>query len=206
MMEHPEARPPLTIFDVIRDVFRDFRGFAHEFLTEPRPPAMLLIAWLLGMDAVAGAIELEYAQQGHYLVDNWFHAWLRIMGMGVIGGFARYWLMGTIFHGVVRLAGGRGEKRTSRYIFLYSAIPVVIVDLLIKVMQMIYYGNEYFIGQTSVTVDAFTAGLMLGAYIFTARLCYQGMRELTGADQTRSILLIAGAALAVVGLVALVAA
>jgi len=205
MMEETDAKPQLTIFDVIRDVFRDFRTFARENLTEPRPPAMLLVAWLLGMDAVAGAIELEFAQQGRYLIDNWFHAWLRMMGMGAIAGVARYWLMGTIFHGVVRLAGGSGQMRTSRYIFLYAAIPVVIVDLTIKIVQMLYYGNKYFTGQTNPAFDAFTAGLMLGAYVFTAKLCYQGMRELTGADRSRSILLIIGVALAVVGLVALVA-
>lgn len=202
-----ENAPPqqITLPDVIRDVFRNFTGFAEEHLSRPQPPSLPILVWLLGMDAVAGAMELEYLQQGRYLVDNWFHTWLRIMGMGIILGTVRYWFVGTVFHGIVRLAGGSGPMRTSRYIFLYSAIPVVVVDLLLKVFQMLYYGNGYFMGQTNATVDAVTGGIMLGAYLYTARLAYTGMRVLMGADWLRSILLVAAIAVAMVAAVVVLA-
>ena len=195
-----ENAPPqqITLPDVIRDVFRNFPGFAEAHLSQPQPPALPILIWLLGMDAVAGAMELEYLQQGRYLIDNWFHTWLRIMGMGIILGTVRYWFVGTVFHGVVRLAGGNGPMRTSRYIFLYSAIPVVVVDLLLKVFQMLYYGNGYFTGQTSATVDAVIGGIMLGAYLYTARLAYTGMRVLMGAEWLRSIILVAAIAVVLV--------
>jgi hypothetical protein len=90
----------------------------------------------------------------------------------------------------LRVAGGHGSMRLSRHIFLYSTLPVVVVDLSIKVLQMIVYGNDYFAGQTGTTFDAVVAGAMLGAYTITLRLAYIGMRELASADRLRSILLL----------------
>jgi len=203
MDETPE-RTHTTIVDVVRDVFRDFPTFAKRYLAGDTPPAIILVIWLLGMDAVAGAMELEFVQSGTYAVNNWFHAWLRIMGMGILLGTARYWIVGTLFHGIVHLAGGRGPMRTSRYIFLYSALPVVVVDLLLKVFQMIHYGNDYFTGQTSVALEGAIGGVVLVAYLYTARLCYQGMCLLMGADRLRSALLIGTIALLLVAGVAVI--
>jgi hypothetical protein len=113
--------------------------------------------------------------------------------------------VGTLFHVVVRLAGGNGPLRTSRYIFLYAAIPVTVVELCVKVVQMLYYGNRYFTGQTSEMFDALTVGVVLGAYVLTARLCYIGLRVLTGADRLRSILAIVTIGATVAALVATMA-
>jgi len=190
----------MTFPDVVRDVFTRFPAFAREYLTQPQPPSHFIMIWLIGMDAVAGTIEMEFAQRGSYLTDNWFYAWGRIMLGGLPAGIVRYWLVGTFFHLIVRIAGGRCPMRTSRYIFLYTALPMVVMDLSIKVLQMLVYGNDYFTGQTSPTFDAILAGLMLGAYGATIRLAYLAMRDLAGADRTRSILLLVAIAVAVFAL------
>ena len=199
-MNQPHEETPqvdhLTVPDVIREVFTNFSHFAPRLLA-PRPPALLIMIWLIGMDAVAGMIEMEYAQQGAYLVDNWFYAWIRIMAGGVVVGAIRYWAVGSLFHLGVRLAGGNGLMRTSRYIFLYSAIPVAVVDLLLKVIQMLVYRNQYFIGQTSAILDGIIGGVMLGTLLFTARLCYIGMCQLMDANPRKSIMLMSAAALAI---------
>jgi len=202
MTETPEQAPrgPMTFPDVVRDVFTRFPEFAREYLSQPHPPSHFIMVWLVGMDAVAGTIEMEFAQRGSYLIDNWFYAWARVMLVGLPAGIARYWLVGTLFHLIVRVAGGQGPMRTSRYIFLYTALPVVVMDLSIKVLQMLVYGNDYFSGQTSPTFDAIVAGAMLGAYGATLRLAYIGMRELMGADRVRSILLLVSIAVAVFAL------
>ena len=202
MTTPPEETPrgPVTFPDVVRDVFTRFPAFAREYLGKPRPPSQFIMIWLVGMDAVAGTIELEFAQRGSYLIDNWFYAWGRVMLVGLPAGIVRYWLVGTLFHLIVRVAGGHGTRRLSRHIFLYSALPVVVMDLSIKVVQMLVYGNEYFTGQTSPMFDAVVAGAMLGAYGATLRLAYIAMRELTGADRSRSILLLVTIAVAVFAL------
>jgi hypothetical protein len=194
-----ERREPMTFPDVVRVVFTGrsgFAAFAAERLVRAAPPSFFIVAWLLGMDGVAGALELEYVTRGEHLVDNWFHAWLRIMFAGIGAGVVRYWLAGTLFHGVVLLAGGRGAARTSRYIFLYAALPVVVIELSVKVVQMLAYGNDYFAGQTNPTLDGVNGGLMAGAFVYSALLCYTGMRRVQGADRTRSILVLVAVAIA----------
>lgn len=203
--ETPDApqRPALTLPDVIAIVFggpRRFAAFAGEYLTRPGPPSFFLVAWLLGMDGVAAALELEYYTSGQHLVDNWFHAWLRILFAGVGAGFIRYWLAGTVFHGVVRFAGGHTPARTSRYIFLYAVLPLVVVELSFKVLQMLVYQNDYFAGQTNPGFDAFAGGVMTAAFLYSALLCYTGMRRVAGAERTRS--LVAFAVLAAFALIA----
>lgn len=199
MTETPEQAPPgpMTFPDVVRDVFTRFPEFARTWLGRPRPPSQFIMIWLVGMDAVAGTIELEFVQRGSYLIDNWLYAWARVMLVGLPAGVARYWLIGTLFHLIVRIAGGHGSMRLSRHIFLYSTLPVVVADLSIKVLQMLVYGNDYFAGQTGSTFDAVVAGVMLGAYAGTLRLAYIGMRVMTGVDRLRTILLLVTIALVV---------
>lgn len=192
-----ERHESMTFPDVVRVVFSGrsaFAAFAQERLVHPGPPAFMIVAWLLGMDGVAGALELEYVTRGEHLVDNWFHAWLRIMFAGIGAAVVRYWLAGTIFHGVVLLAGGHGAARTSRYLFVYAALPVVVVELSVKVMQMLAYGNGYFAGQTNPALDGFNGGAMAAAFLYSAILCYTGMRRVQGAERARSIAVLIGAA------------
>jgi len=181
---------PLTVVDVIREVFLRFPLFALRHLTHPKPPAMFVMVWLIGMDAMAGAIELERFQLGEYTMSNWFHAWLRIMFGGAFAGALRYWIVGSIFHLIVRAAGGTGPARTSRYIFLYAVVPVAVVDLSLKVIQMLVYGNGYFAGQTHPVFDFVGAVTMLATYLYSAALCYHGMRLLQRTDRLRSIVLL----------------
>jgi hypothetical protein len=192
MTEAPQTeKPDLLLPDVIAEVFRGprrFAAFAGEYLTRPGPPAFYLVAWLLGMDGVAAALELEFYTAGEHLVDNWFHAWLRILFAGVGFGVIRYWVGGTVFHGVVLFAGGHSPARTSRYLFLYAALPVVVVELSVKVLQMLVYQNAYFAGQTNPAFDGFTGGLMTAAFLYSAILCYTGIRSVTGAERTRSLI------------------
>jgi hypothetical protein len=197
MEEHIDNRTaelePMTLPDVVRVVFSGpvaFVSFARTYLTRQGPPAFYLAAWLLGMDGVAGALELEFLTTGTHIVDNWFHAWLRIVFAGVAAGVVRYWLVGTLFHGVVLLSGGRGSARTSRYVFLYAALPVVVVELTVKVVQMLVYGNGYFAGLTNPSFDGAAGGVMMGSFVYTAVLCYAGMRGLMSAPRTRSLLVI----------------
>jgi hypothetical protein len=198
---HPEqAAPKLTFPDLIKMVFVDFVGFSRRYLTEPQPPLMYIAVWLIGMDAVAGGMELAYLSGQQYLVDNWFYAWLRIILAGAAMGIIRYWLVGSIFHVVVLLAGGQGPARTSRYILLYALLPLAVCNLSVKVIQMLIYGNEYFTGQTNAMVEGLLEGVMLAAYVFTFVLCYRGMRALQSADKRRSILVLVGLSLGMIGL------
>ena len=128
MMEPDPTQPretprSLTFPDVIKVVVVDFVGFAQQYLGRPGPPLMYIAVWLIGMDAVAGGIELGYVYGEQYDVDNWFFAWIRIIVGGAAIGIFRYWLVGSIFHIVVIAAGGKGIARTSRYILLYALLP-----------------------------------------------------------------------------------
>jgi hypothetical protein len=190
MDDRTPEREPLTFPDVVRATFSGpstFVAFAREYLTHPGPPSFLIVAWLLGMDGVAGALDIEYMTTGRHITDNWFHAWLRIMFAGLGAGVIRYWLMGTVFHGVVLLAGGRAQARTSRYLFLYAAVPLVVVELSVKVVQMLVYGNDYFAGRTDAGLAGFAGGVMLAAFVYSAVLCYAGMRRFLNTQRTRSL-------------------
>lgn len=193
-LKESDAREPMTLPDVVRVVFggaRSFSEFTGTYLTRENPPAFMLVAWLLGMDGVAAALELEYMTTGAHLVDNWFHAWLRIMFAGIGAAVVRYWLVGSAFHGVVRMAGGHACARTSRCVFLYAALPLVIVELSVKVVQMLVYGNGYFAGLTNPALDGATGGLMLGALAYSVFLAYSAMRSVLGTDRGRSLVVLA---------------
>ena len=184
----PEPTPRPNLPDLIRDIVVDFTGFAGQHLTAPHPPLMFIAIWLIGMDTVAGGIELGYIYSEQYDVSNWFYAWLRIIVGGAAMGVFRYWLVGSIFHLVVMFSGGRGEARTSRYIILYALLPSSVLNLLIKVAQMLIYQNRYFTGERNLAIEGLFGMLMMVAYVFTIVLCYRGMRALQQTDRRKSII------------------
>jgi hypothetical protein len=184
--QQPEPQR-LTFPDVVKAVFTGYVDFANRYLREPNPPLLYIAIWLIGMDTVAGGIELTYIYSDQYDLDNWFFAWIRILAVGVPMGAARYWMVGTLFHLVVVAAGGKGEPRTSRYVLLYALLPMAVCSLSIKILQMVIYGNKYFTGQTNPAVEGLFGVVMLGAYAYTLILCYRGMRALQGTDARRSI-------------------
>lgn len=193
-----EAGHGLTVPDLLREVLFRFPEFAKRHLTESPPPLMYIAMWLIGMDAVAGSIELEKIYSQEYITDNWFYAWIRIMAGGVLAGVMRYWLVGSIFHVLVLVAGGNGPARTSRYIFLYAALPVAVCDLSVKILEMIIYGNGYFAEQTNPLLDGMFSTIMLAFYVYTGVLCYRGMRLLQGTDKRRTLLVLAAAAVGMI--------
>jgi hypothetical protein len=187
-----------TVPDLLREVLVDFVGFAQRHLVHGSPPLMYVAMWLIGMDAVAGSIELEYYYSQEYLTNNWFHAWVRIMAGGVPAGVLRYWLVGSVFHLIVLAAGGKGSARTSRYIFLYAALPVAVCDLAVKILEMVIYGDRYFEGLTNAMLDGMFSTLMLAAYAYTVVLCYRGMRVLQGTEKRRSLVMLVAASLGMI--------
>lgn len=178
---------PLTIPDVIGAVFTNFVGFARDHFDAPRPPAMWIVAWLIGMDAVAGAIELDRMQTGSYIVSNWFHAWLRIMIGGMPVGVLRYWIVGTLFHALVMLAGGKGPARSSRYVVLYALVPAAVVNVSVKIVEMLVHGNNYFTAEAAGAMTMVTTMVMFAAYVYTVRLCYLGMIHVLDTNRRRTI-------------------
>jgi hypothetical protein len=200
----PDLTPPsdspqrLTFPDLIKVIVVDFVGFARQYLVNPGPPLMYLAVWLIGMDAVAGGIELAYVYGQQYDVDNWFFAWIRIIVGGAALGVFRYWLVGSIFHLVVIVSGGKGPARTSRYILLYALLPASVMNLSIKILQMLIYQNGYFTGERSVAVEGFFGMLMMAAYVFTIILCFRGMCAIQQADRRRSAIVLAALSLGTV--------
>jgi len=192
----PPDDPPHTIFDVVRDVVKDYVLFARRYLLTSRPPVMLIVLWLVGMDAMGGAIETINVNSGMYPVDNWFHAWIIAMGMGLPAGALRYWLVGSIFHAIVRVAGGRHPSYASRNIFFYSALPAAVIDLSLKVIQMVIYGNGYFAQHTPTALDGFFSFVTLAAYGYSVYLCYIGMRRVLETDRRKTIIALLAIAVA----------
>ncbi len=184
----PEPTPRPNLPDLIRDIVVDFTGFAGRHLAAPHPPLMFIAMWLIGMDTVTGGIELSYIYSEQYEVTNWFYAWIRIIVGGVAMGVFRYWLVGSLFHLVVMLSGGQGEARTSRYILLYALLPASVLNLLIKVVQMLIYQNNYFTGERNLAIEGIFGMFMTAAYVFTIVLCYRGMRALQQTDRRKSII------------------
>jgi len=189
--QSPESPPKLTFPDLLKLVVVDFVGFAREYLVQRPPPLMFIAVWLVGMDAVAGGIELSYVYSQQYEMDNWFYAWLLIFVWGVGMGAVRYWLVGSIFHIVVVFSGGKGPAHTSRYILLYALMPASVCNLSIKIIQMLVYQNGYFAGERNAGLESLFGLVMLAAYVFTLVLCYRGMLALQHADKRRSIFTLA---------------
>jgi hypothetical protein len=73
-----------------------------------------------------------------------------------------------------------------------------VCSLSIKILQMLFYGNEYFTGQTNALLEVFFGAVMIAVYVYTIVLCYRGMCALQQTEKRRSLLVLTGVALAMI--------
>ncbi len=197
MPSQAPAHPP-TLPDVVRDVVVDFAAFARPWVGRGRPPAFPFIVWLAGMDAVAAMVEMR-SLGGDPVTADWFHAWLRIVLGGIPAGVLRYVAAGTVFFVAARAAGARARWIAACDVFACAMLPVAVIDLGVKVVQMLVYGNAFFVGRRDAFVDAVLGMTMFGASILGLRLCWVALTAVFGAPRVRAaVVLVAGVAVLIV--------
>ncbi len=185
----PPPAPP-TLPDVVRDVARDFVGFARAWLAGGVRPAFFFVVWIVGMDTLVAAVEME-SLTGQWTTADWFHTWLRVIFAGLFMGWVRYALGGSAYWLGIRLAGGRASLRAAWDVFAYAMLPTAVIDLGVKVIQMFVYGNAYFAGRRDAFVEGILGAAMFVGALLAMKLCWQGMTGLFGAPRGRSAAVIA---------------
>jgi len=138
--EKPNIVPFLRLF------FMDYKAFLSKYIKLDKPPYWLLFLLLMGGTRVL--ISMHYAiveQIPNYPVQDWFSMLFFSLIGGIILGFIIYWVVGSIFHLGVLIAGGEKGAKASRMIYLYSGIPLYLTITLHMLINMVAFESEYFL-------------------------------------------------------------
>lgn len=191
MNNTPEKKAPpisFTFIKFIKEFFINYKDFIKIHLTTKKPPFLFLIIWLLGICSAINRIESKYIYSLDYQVKNWIVFWLIVFVGGIIIGYLQYWILGALYHLKVWFSGGIKNFKTSRYLFLYTGIPIYVIVLLTAIFNNITYGNRYFIEPTNHLLDSAWAILLIIGIIYSIILSYRGVRLLLKTKYIRSII------------------
>jgi tetratricopeptide (TPR) repeat protein len=187
-VESEQEKPRLSLVQFFKQFFGNYKEFLETHLKVEGPPFLVLMIWILGMASIIDRMELRYAISSTYQLNNWVSAWLLILITGIISGCLGYWVSGTWYHLRVIMCGGLREFRTSRYLFLYTGLPMYIVIILMQIFNTAVYGNRYFTEPTSWDFDMMWGGLSYAAVAFSIYLSYRGVRLLQQTKKIRTII------------------
>lgn len=187
-IESEQAKPRLDLVQFFKQFFGNFKGFLEAHLKAEGPPFLVMMIWFLGMASIIDRMELRYAFSSTYQLKNWVSTWLLIVFTGIISGCLGYWVAGTWYHLRVIICGGLRDYRTSRYLFLYTGLPLYIVSILMQLFNTVVYGNKYFTEPTAWDFDLMWGGLSCAAVVYSIYLSYRGVRLLQETKRARSII------------------
>lgn len=184
-----ESKPGLTLVEFFKQFFGNYKGFLETHLKTDRPPFLVLMIWFLGMASIINRMEFRYMLSSKYQMDNWVSTWLLILFGGILSGYLGYWVAGSWYHLRVLMSGGLRNFKTSRYLNLYTGLPLYAVSILYEVFDTIVYGDKYFTEPTSWDLDLMWSGLSVVGMIYSISLSYRGVRLLQETKRIRSIIL-----------------
>lgn len=175
------------LLDFFKSFFGDYKGFLRKNIELKRPPYWLFVIWFYGVTRVLIKLDSSVAGIGvNFGISGWFDMWLISLILGAAIGFIGYWLVGSIFHLGVLLAGGHKKAKTSRMIFVYAGLPHTIAVMALFIVGMLGLRENYF---SSGGLDPSWFHIATAATLYSIILGYIGVREVQKTKKIRSILL-----------------
>jgi len=185
-----KSESPLYFYQFVKVFFTDYKSSLSNWFKKKKVPYFFLMIVISG--TYRTLMQMHHAILGgnpSYPIQDWFSLWLFAILGGIILGFILYWLIGSIFHLGVLIAGGEKNAKTSRLIYLYSGFPVYLAVLLFMLVNMIVFESEYF--QFGGSFSSIWAGVivLLVSTLYSYYLAYIGVRTVQRTKRIPSILL-----------------
>jgi hypothetical protein len=187
--EQKEKKNKMELFMFFKTFFGRYSDFLKNHILKKRPPYFFFILWLYGASRFFERLEVGVATGQTFNITNWVGAWFMAAIAGFIIGFIGYYVLGSIYHLFVRLAGGVKDWNASRNIFLYSYMPMILVSILSVLSEMIVYGNRFFDGITSFGWNMVWLVLTLVALIYSLVLSYKGVVLIQKTGKIKSVII-----------------
>ena len=170
----------------LKEFFGSYTDFIEKCFKNKKPPFFFWVFWMAGI-SIAFNFIINWISRGDYVL-NWLYTWLFALILGLILALVAYWGMGSVYHLFVRLSGGERNARVSRYIYLYSGLPVFIIVIFSVIINMLVYGNEYLLGNVNETLNYIWLFLKFSAVIYSIILGYIGVRNMQKTKKIRSVI------------------
>jgi hypothetical protein len=174
----------MLLTDFFKSFFGDYKTFLRESIELKRPPYWLCVIWLYGIARVA--IRLNTGIGTTFDLQNWLPFWASALLLGIVIGFIGYWVIGSIFHLGVLLAGGHKKAKTSRLIYVYCWMPHALVVTATFLAAMLGQRENYFLNG-GIAANWFYPATF--ASLYSIILGYIGATEIQKTKKIRSILL-----------------
>lgn len=159
------------------------------------PPYFSILIVIYGIGSMAEQLQqqfLQYDVKGNLEMlkplNNWEVLWGASIIFGFISGLISYYIGGWFFNIRLRLAKGDSDIQTSRNIFLYSRFVFAIAILVITLVKTYLEPIPYY---PAAEFTSWHLAIFLISLTFMYHSCYVGyvgVRTLTNADQSKSIL------------------
>ena len=176
----------VSAWQFLKEFFGSYTSFIEKYFKNKKPPFFFSIFWMFGI-SIAFNFIIAWISHGNYVL-NWLYTWLFALILGLILALMGYWVMGSIYHIFVRLSGGEKNAKVSRYIYLYSGLPVFIVVIFSMIINMLVYGNEYLLGNIDEILSYIWLFLKIVALIYSIVLGYIGVRNMQKTKKIRSVI------------------
>ena len=177
----------LGIVDCCKSFFGNYKAYLTKYIELKKPPYWLMVLWIYGISRVLQKINSSIsAGTSDYAIQHWLSLWIAALIGGIVIGFIGYWLVGSIFHVGVLLAGGKKKAKTSRMIFLYAGLPFSLTVIILMLINMIAFRGDYF---AYGGLEQSWNTLAILASLYSLILGYIGVREIQKTKKVRSILL-----------------
>jgi len=183
-----KKREKIKFIDFTRLFFTKYKNFLTKYISEKRPPFFFLIMVIFGVSRFLDRVQSGIFSDNPLPIHDWLSNWFCAVIFGFVIGFVGYWLIGSIYHLFVRLAGGAKNPRASRNIFLYSMIPSSLAIIITQFIKMLVFGNSYFEWASNQYLNIASLVLWILGSIYGFILFYIGARDIQKTGKIRSII------------------
>jgi hypothetical protein len=166
--------------EYFKEYYQDFSKFCEKHLTKANPKYFLLVGWVVGMGLASDRISDS---------TSWGEVWGIVIGGGIIAGAVAYWIQGWFYNVRIGWSKGKIDADTGKYIWLYSMLPIGIVNILALFFNNIAYGSDYFSYYSGdvTAVDGIFAILACAAIAYSIAISYKAVRKIAHVEKGRAI-------------------
>ena len=164
--------------------------FNKKHATKKSPPYFFFATWVFGVAHLLNIHRLTIVGNPLMIeVNDWWVLWPTELFMGIFWGIFIYYIIGFIFHGLIKISGGKSNIKTSSNILLYSNIYLYITIILAALLNTIIFGNAYFYGDGVGTVIEISLVIMvIIAAIYSVQQIYKSVISVAYANKKRALI------------------
>lgn len=184
--EKNDDEAQIGFISVFRMIFGNYERFLNHYIAKEKAPARYTMIFLMGL-----AFNLSFASE--ITGSNFFYGWhmitLYILVFSIPMGYLLYWLEGSFFHILVRIAKGKDSFKKTRLIVLYSELPSLLVSIPISLTVMMLFETSILTPERSPILVLSLGFIMLCGSIYSIALTYQGIKTIHCVDKDKSVIL-----------------